>query len=108
MGVMGALSCIRSASPRLQPAFDLPHEGGGDETERKEEQADERDRLEISEGLGADVLGRLHHFENGDPRQQRRLLEKGDQVVAEGRPDGRNRSDEDTSEPQSLMRNSYA
>src|SRR3546814_1723060 len=49
----------------------------------RSEQADHRHRLEVAEGFRADDLGALHDLDHGDGRQQRRVLEHGNEVVAE-------------------------
>lgn len=66
-----------------------PDEPGGDEAEDEEEQADQGDRLDIAEVLGAQDLGCLHQIHDGDGGQQRRILEQGDEVVAESGYDRR-------------------
>ena len=65
----------------------------------RKKSADQRDRLGVAEGLRPDDLRRLHQLQHRDGREERRLLEERDQVVAERRHHRRDRlRDDDVAE----------
>src|SRR3546814_326589 len=106
------------------------YEDGERDAHEQEQDAGDREGLHAPEGVALDLLGDGEDADHGDRRRQGRVLEAGHHVVAQRRQrggdglredhvaprlhpgevdgGGRLRSEEHTSELQSLMRISYA
>ena len=65
---------------------------------RQKQHAHERERLEVPEGLRSDVLRRVQHLDDGDRREEGRVLEHRNHVVAECGHDRRQRLRQDDAE----------
>ena len=76
-----------------------PHKHRRRQAQSEEDQAHERDRLEITEGSTGLGECRPEELEDRDGRQKGRVLEHADQVVAERGDDRRNRLRQDHSPP---------
>ena len=71
--------------------FHAAEEEGSDEAEPQKYQAHQRQRLVVPVGFGGLAQRGAQQFLQADHRQEGRVLEHGDQVVAEGRRDRRQR-----------------
>nr|WP_205014825.1 succinylglutamate desuccinylase/aspartoacylase family protein [Rhodoligotrophos appendicifer] len=70
-------------------AFQPVDAEGGDQAHRQQDQGRRRIGLVIAIGLAGDVVRRPEDVDDGDRRQERRLLEQADQVIAQGWQHGR-------------------
>src|SRR5690606_27636967 len=76
-----SMSVVHPCITLLQPA-QADHRNQAD---HQEEDPDKRHRFDIAVIAVGYALGLVHQFQNGDGREQRRLLEHRDEIIGERR-----------------------